>query len=102
MAIFKVSRNHSQSKIQWSSSTDDELRIHPYQEDAGEESDTTEDSYIAKFGAELCMVGDQTCSVPYELFDFLDLKQILSLDNWNSCLTEEDRYNLAAYLPNMD
>ena len=102
MAIFKVSRNHSQSKIQWSSSTDDELRIHPYQEDAGEESDTTEDSYIAKVGAELCMVGDQTCSVPYELFDLLDLKQILSLDNWNSCLTEEDRYNIAAYLLDMD
>ena len=48
------------------------------------------------------MVGDQTCSVPYELFDFPDLKHILSLDNWNSCLTEEDRYNLAAYLPDMD
>ena len=102
MAIFKVSRNHSQSKIQWSSSTDDELRIHPYQEDAGEESDTTKDSYIAEVGAELCMVGDQTCSDPYELFDLPDLKQILSLDNWNSCLTEEDRYNLAAYLPDMD
>jgi len=106
MAIFKsglkVSRNSSHSQTQSSSSTDDELRIRPYQEDSGAESDTTDDSDIAEVGAELCMVGDQTCSVPYELFDLPDLKHILSLDTWNSCLTEEDRYNLTAYLPDMD
>jgi len=106
MAIFKsglkVSRNSSQSQTQSSSSTNDELRTRPYREDSGAESDTTDDSDIAEVGAELCMVGDQTCSVPYELFDLPDLMQILSLDTWNSCLTEEDRYNLTAYLPDMD
>lgn len=106
MAIFKsvskASRNSSQSQTQSSSSTNDELRNRPYQDDSGVESDTTDDSDVAEVGAELCMVGDQTCSVPYELFDLPDLMQILSLDTWNSCLTEEDRYNLTAYLPDMD
>ncbi|GLJ08870.1 hypothetical protein SUGI_0097380 [Cryptomeria japonica] len=101
----KVSRNSSHSQTQSSSSTDDELHLkenHPYQDDSGADSDTTDESDVAEVGAELCMVGDQTCSVPYELFDLPDLKQILSLDTWNNVLTEEERYNLTAYLPDMD
>ncbi|XP_022770680.1 uncharacterized protein LOC111314003 isoform X2 [Durio zibethinus] len=30
------------------------------------------------------------------------LREILSLDTWNSCLTEEERFSLSAYLPDMD
>ncbi|XVE73579.1 hypothetical protein DITRI_Ditri11bG0130000 [Diplodiscus trichospermus] len=51
---------------------------------------------------ELVMVDGQICSIPYELFDLPDLREILSLDTWNSCLTEEERFSLSAYLPDMD
>lgn len=71
MAIFKsglkISRNSVHSETQSSSSTDDEHQIPTYQEDSGTESDTTDDSDITEVGAELCMVGDHMCSVPYEL-----------------------------------
>lgn len=101
----KVSRNNSPSHTQSSSSTDDELQQkenHMYPDDSGAESDTTDESDVPEVGSELCMVGDDTCSVPYDLFDLKDLKQVLSLETWNSELTDEDRYNLSAYLPDLD
>ncbi|KAG1327335.1 hypothetical protein COCNU_01G012690 [Cocos nucifera] len=64
--------------------------------------DVFDDSEVAEVGCESVMVEDQICSVPYELYDLLDLKEILSLETWNSCLTEEERFSLAAYLPDMD
>lgn len=51
---------------------------------------------------ELAKSGDQICSVPYGLYDLPELNDILSLETWNLCLTEDDRFRLAAYLPDMD
>ncbi|OVA04271.1 Nuclear factor related to kappa-B-binding protein [Macleaya cordata] len=67
--------------------------------DSGNESD---DQELADVGCELSMVGGQLCSIPYELYDLPDLKEILSLETWNSCLTDEERFSLSAYLPDMD
>ena len=61
-----------------------------------------DDSDLADMGCELAMVGDQLCSIPYDLYNLPDLRGLLSLETWNSCLTEEERFHLAAYLPDMD
>ncbi|KAL6646110.1 hypothetical protein ACP70R_017718 [Stipagrostis hirtigluma subsp. patula] len=44
----------------------------------------------------------QMCNVPYDIYDLPELMEVLSLETWNLCLTEEDRFRLAAYLPDMD
>ncbi|GLT51342.1 hypothetical protein SLA2020_247590 [Shorea laevis] len=64
--------------------------------------DDLDDCHSTEISCELGMVEDQICSVPYELYDLPDLREILSLDTWNSCLTDEDRYHLSAYLPDLD
>ncbi|WCJ22564.1 hypothetical protein M5689_004648 [Euphorbia peplus] len=69
---------------------------------AADSSDDSDDYGVAEFNCELGMVDGQLCSIPYELYDLPDLREILSLDTWNSCLTEEERFHLAAYLPDMD
>jgi hypothetical protein len=53
-------------------------------------------------GCELAMSRGQVCSIPYELYDLPELTEVLSLETWNLCLTEDDRVRLAAYLPDMD
>ncbi|XWS46343.1 hypothetical protein CRYUN_Cryun14cG0057200 [Craigia yunnanensis] len=69
----------------------------------GADSDDDLDNCDFKgISCELGMVDGQICSIPYELFDLPDLREILSLDTWNSCLTEEERFSLSAYLPDMD
>ncbi|GLT84890.1 hypothetical protein SLE2022_031000 [Rubroshorea leprosula] len=65
-------------------------------------ADDLDDCDSTESGCELGMVEGQLCSIPYELFDLPDLRGILSVDTWNSCLTEEERYSLSAYLPDMD
>eukprot|EP01018_Ginkgo_biloba_P018559 Gb_27287 [translate_table: standard] len=116
MAIVKrgsrVSRvsSQSQSQTHCSSSTDDEgpkgNQSWPYDDtddaDSGAGSDSSDGSDIGEKGTELCQVGDQNCAIPYELFDLPDLTHVLSLDTWNHCLTEEERFGLSAYLPDMD
>ncbi|GMI98505.1 hypothetical protein HRI_003519800 [Hibiscus trionum] len=64
--------------------------------------DDLDDCDFEGIGCELGMVEGQICSIPYELFDLPDLREILSLETWNSCLTEEERFSLSAYLPDMD
>nr|XP_010928161.1 uncharacterized protein LOC105050017 [Elaeis guineensis] len=64
--------------------------------------DIFNDCELAEVGCEFVMVEHQICNVPYDLYDLPDLKEILSLEIWNSCLTEEERFSLAAYLPDMD
>ncbi|KAI3939265.1 hypothetical protein MKX01_002133 [Papaver californicum] len=59
-------------------------------------------SESGEIGEELCQVGNECCSIPIELYDLEDLTQILSLDTWNNCLTEEERFGLAKYLPPLD
>ncbi|KAI3995280.1 hypothetical protein MKX01_032082 [Papaver californicum] len=77
-----------------------------YQEDdtdSGLGSDDDIDlSESGQIGEELCQVGSECCSIPIELYDLEDLTQILSLDTWNNCLTEEERFGLAKYLPALD
>ncbi|XP_010272537.1 PREDICTED: uncharacterized protein LOC104608295 [Nelumbo nucifera] len=67
--------------------------------DSGDDSD---DCATEEMGFEFGMLGGQMCSIPYELYDLPDLKEILSLETWNSCLTDEERFSLSAYLPDMD
>lgn len=67
--------------------------------DSGDDSD---EYGLAKFDCELGMVEGQMCNIPYELYDLPDLRDILSLETWNTCLIEEERFQLAAYLPDMD
>ncbi|KAK8565623.1 hypothetical protein V6N12_059180 [Hibiscus sabdariffa] len=64
--------------------------------------DDLDDCNSEEIGCELGMVEGQICSIPYELFDLPDLREVLSLETWNSCLTEEERFTLSAYLPDMD
>ncbi|KAH1081120.1 hypothetical protein J1N35_020881 [Gossypium stocksii] len=70
-----------------------------YGADSGDDLD---DFDFKGISSELGMVEGQVCSIPYELFDLPDLRNILSLDTWNSCLTDEERFSLSAYLPDMD
>ncbi|XVF22240.1 hypothetical protein REPUB_Repub12eG0156600 [Reevesia pubescens] len=70
-----------------------------YGADSGDDLD---DCDLEGISCELGMVEGQICSIPYDLFDLPDLREILSLDTWNSCLTEEERFSLSAYLPDMD
>lgn len=70
--------------------------------DSGVGSDDFDLSELGESRTEICQVGDQTCCIPYELYDLSDLSQILSLDVWNECLTEEERFNLTQYLPDME
>ncbi|XP_026401239.1 uncharacterized protein LOC113297056 [Papaver somniferum] len=69
---------------------------------AGADSGDDSDQELADVGCELSMVGGQAFSIPYELYDLPDLKEILSLETWNSCLTDGERFSLSAYLPDMD
>lgn len=65
-------------------------------------TDDFDDYDLAELGCELAMVGDQMCNIPYDIFDLSSLKDVLSLETWNYCLTEEERFHLASYLPDMD
>ncbi|KAJ1702442.1 hypothetical protein LUZ63_002221 [Rhynchospora breviuscula] len=69
------------------------------QEDFEYNSDEPES---AEVGCEIALFDGQICNVPYDLFDLPDLKEILSLEVWNSCLTEDERLSLAAHLPDME
>lgn len=69
------------------------------QEDFGYNSDEPES---AEVGCEIALFEGQICNVPYDLFDLPDLKEIFSLEVWNSCLTEDERLSLAAHLPDME
>ncbi|KAE8711197.1 kinesin-like protein [Hibiscus syriacus] len=70
--------------------------------DSGAGSDDYDLLELGETEAEFCQVGNSTCSVPFELYDLLGLEDILSLDVWNECLSDEDRFSLAKFLPDMD
>ncbi|KAL8129868.1 hypothetical protein V2J09_019023 [Rumex salicifolius] len=114
---FKVSRLDSEfspgsrSKENMMSDDDDLHRPSPVESedddelddaDSGVGSDDFDLSELGESGTEICQVGDQTCCIPYELYDLPDLREVLSLDVWNECLTEEERFSLTQYLPDMD
>ncbi|CAL9044027.1 unnamed protein product, partial [Musa banksii] len=70
--------------------------------DSGMESDEFDPAELGEPETQLCQVGNQSCSILLELFDLPDLGSVLSLDTWNECLSEEERFALAEYLPDMD
>ncbi|KAL0460264.1 UNVERIFIED_CONTAM: hypothetical protein Slati_0653600 [Sesamum latifolium] len=70
--------------------------------DSGAGSDDFDLLELGETGEEFCQVGDQTCSIPYELYDLPGLKDVLSMEVWNEVLTEEERFGLSKYLPDMD
>ncbi|XP_010522870.1 PREDICTED: uncharacterized protein LOC104801336 [Tarenaya hassleriana] len=68
-------------------------------------SDSEDDSDacdIVEANCELAVVEGQICSIPYELYDLPDLKGILSIETWNLYLTDEERFFLSSFLPDMD
>ncbi|XP_076891085.1 uncharacterized protein LOC143542369 [Bidens hawaiensis] len=94
------------------SSEDDEFQKHSgelneYDDDfddcdSGAGSDEFDLLELGETGEEFCQIGDQTCSIPFELYDLSGLEDILSMDVWNNVLTEDERLNLTKYLPDMD
>uniref|UniRef100_A0A1D1YGN1 Nuclear factor related to kappa-B-binding protein n=1 Tax=Anthurium amnicola TaxID=1678845 RepID=A0A1D1YGN1_9ARAE len=74
-------------------------RIH---EEKDHVDDSDGDCELADLDCEFVKIGDQRCSVPYDIYDLADLKEVLSLETWNTCLSEEERFSLSAYLPDMD
>ncbi|GAV71393.1 hypothetical protein CFOL_v3_14887 [Cephalotus follicularis] len=70
--------------------------------DSGAGSDDFDLLELGETGAEFCQIGNQTCSVPFELYDLEGLEDILSVEVWNECLSEEEKLGLAKYLPDMD
>ncbi|XP_052187069.1 LOW QUALITY PROTEIN: uncharacterized protein LOC127797908 [Diospyros lotus] len=70
--------------------------------DSGAGSDDFDLLELGEVGEEFCQVGDQTCSIPFELYDLPGLGDVLSMHVWNECLTEEERFSLTKYLPDMD
>ncbi|KAL5202423.1 hypothetical protein ABZP36_013375 [Zizania latifolia] len=72
------------------------------EEDSGMGSDELDITELGEAGAEMCQVGDQSVALPLELCDLAGLGDVLSLDTWNSLLSEEERLRLAALLPDMD
>lgn len=67
------------------------------------DDDEDEDGFnFSDSGCELVTFGNQICNIPYDLYDLSNLKYVLSVESWNSCLNEEERFSLSAYLPDMD
>ncbi|KAH7438691.1 hypothetical protein KP509_04G027000 [Ceratopteris richardii] len=65
-------------------------------------SDSSDSDLLEPIDGHLCQLGDQVCEFPAEIFDVPDLKEIVSLETWNTALDDEERETLAAYLPCMD
>lgn len=70
--------------------------------DSGAGSDDYDTLEWGETGVEFCHLDNQTCSIPLELYDLPGLEDILSVDVWNECLSEEERFSLSKYLPDMD
>ncbi|BFG34268.1 hypothetical protein CerSpe_205420 [Prunus speciosa] len=70
--------------------------------DSGAGSDDFDLLELGETGVEFCQVGSQTCSIPFELYDIPSLEDILSVDVWNECLSEEEQFGLTKYLPDLD
>ncbi|XP_044481585.1 uncharacterized protein LOC123208272 [Mangifera indica] len=86
------------SAVNESSDDDDEYD----DADSGAGSDDFDLLELGETGAEFCQIGNLTCTVPFELYDLSGLEDILSVDVWNELLTDEEKFGLAKYLPDMD
>ncbi|XP_020585423.1 uncharacterized protein LOC110028063 [Phalaenopsis equestris] len=70
--------------------------------DSGMGSDEFDLSEVGEPGMELCQVGNESVLLSQELYELPNLGLVLSLKAWNQLLTEEERFALAEYLPDMD
>jgi hypothetical protein len=70
--------------------------------DSGAGSDDFDLLELGESGEEFCQIWDQTCSIPFEMYDLHGLRNLLSVDIWNDCLTDEERFSLTKFLPEMD
>lgn len=98
-----VSVDNSSGDVSDSSSSEEEEE----KEEEGESessmgSDSLELPELGDACSELCQVGNCTASLPLELYDLPDLIPVLSLETWNECLSEEERFALSEFLPDMD
>ncbi|KAI3811644.1 hypothetical protein L1987_21370 [Smallanthus sonchifolius] len=107
---FKVvPSNKLENELESMCSEDDEFQKHGVELDeddddcdSGAGSDDFDLLEFGETGEEFCQIGDQTCSIPFELYDLPGLEDVLSMDVWNDVLTEDERLNLTKYLPDMD
>ncbi|KAM6597887.1 hypothetical protein CsatA_008411 [Cannabis sativa] len=114
---FKVSRFDSEfspGSRKSMSSDDDELQRRSSAVESDDDDDEFDDAdsgagsddfdllELGETGVEFCQVGNQTCSIPFELYDLQGLEDILSIDVWNECLDDEERLGLTKFLPDMD
>ncbi|XP_031487417.1 uncharacterized protein LOC116255664 [Nymphaea colorata] len=70
--------------------------------DSGLGSDCVDSVELEQDVGEFCQVGDQKFLVPLEVYELPDLRDILSIDTWNDCLTEDERFALSEFLPDME
>jgi len=68
----------------------------------GNDDSSGSSEFTVNAESELVVYGNQMFHAPYDLYKLPDLKGVLSLEAWNLCLTEEERFALAAFLPDMD
>ncbi|KAJ6799267.1 uncharacterized protein M6B38_208380 [Iris pallida] len=94
-----VSVDDSSGDVSDSSSSEEEEEG---ESDSGMGSDTLELPELGEACFELCQVGNCTAYLPLELYDLPDLNPVLSLETWNECLSEEERFALSEFLPDMD
>ncbi|WCJ41147.1 Nuclear factor related to kappa-B-binding protein [Euphorbia peplus] len=108
----EFSANSKDKDKDTTSSDDDEVRVSAAESDddddefddadSGAGSDDFDLLELGETGAEFCQIGNLTCSVPFELYDLSGLEDILSVDVWNEVLTEDERFSLTKYLPDLD
>ncbi|KAJ3682794.1 hypothetical protein LUZ60_013021 [Juncus effusus] len=70
--------------------------------DSGMESDEPDITSFLEPGTELCQVGNQTLALPIDLCELGNLNEVLSIETWNDLLSDNDKFELAKYLPDMD
>lgn len=96
MGIAKVNLRKSNNEVL---QTRVEVAVH------GNDSDSVSSGsseFTGNIESELIVYGNQMFHVPYDLYDLSDLKDVLSLEAWNLFLTEDERFSLAAFLPDID
>ncbi|KAI7747518.1 hypothetical protein M8C21_016720 [Ambrosia artemisiifolia] len=111
MVIEKISFKVVPNRLEtYSMSSEEEDEVKKRDEDgyvyddcgSGAGSDEFDLVELGETGEEYCQVGDQTCSIPFELYDLPGLEDVLCMDVWNDVLTEDERLSLTKYLPDMD
>ncbi|RVW18406.1 Retrovirus-related Pol polyprotein from transposon TNT 1-94 [Vitis vinifera] len=76
-------------RVSYSSNVDN-VELEENQASGTSFEDDSDDCEFEEVRCELGVVEGQLCNIPFELYDLPDLREILSLDTWNSCLTEDE------------